>query len=357
METASHVSIIILNWNGWKDTIECLDSVCLNEYPFYDIIIIDNGSANESLQQIMHYCEYQRFEFLEEKDFLDKDRMLKTFTYAIHNDGCLETEIQSNRKYLTVIDNTINSGFAEGNNIGIRYAIKYSNPDYFFLLNNDTTVDKNFLKALIHNIPEDPRIAGFGPKIYLFSDPNRLQAIGVRIRSNVFNRVGIKLVMVSDFRFIGYLEEDSGQYDTIERVDSLVGCSMLIKANLMQEVGFLEESFFLYHEESDWLYRMRRKGYSFLYVPTSKIWHKYSASSGGEFSPHVVYYTARNSLLFAKRHNSYLLYCIYVAYFLTYVHAKNIVKFTLIHRDFSLLLKFYAGITDGINLARKLSRE
>lgn len=356
MEAAPRVSIIILNWNGWKDTTECLDSICLNEYPFYDIIVIDNGSDNESLRQIAHYCECRKFESLEESSFLDEGRVLRTFGYAICDNSCLDLDVQINRKRLIVIDNGINSGFPEGNNIGIRYAIKYLNPDFFFLLNNDTIVDKGFLTALIDNVPYDPHIAGFGPKIYLFSDPNRLQAIGVRIKSNIFSRVGIKLVKVSDFRFIGYFEEDNGQYDTVERVDSLIGCGMLINANMIQKVGFLEKDFFLYHEESDWLYRMYQNGYYFLYIPTSKIWHKYSASSGGELSPLVVYYSTRNSILFAKRHNSCLIYYLYIIYLFTYVHARKLIKFTLIHRDFSLLLKFYSGVADGIKQERGLSR-
>jgi len=104
------VAIIIVNWDGWEDTIECLESLYRIDYPNYEIIIIDNHSQDDSVRRIKDYSE---------------------------------------GKELTIIENEDNYGFAEGNNIGIRYALKYLKPKYILLLNNDTVVDKDFLKELI----------------------------------------------------------------------------------------------------------------------------------------------------------------------------------------------------------------
>jgi len=134
------VAIIILNWYGWKDTIECLESIYQIDYPKYDIIVIDNGSEDESIEKIKQYCNGK----LDVKsDFFTnstKNKPIKIFEYNRKDieTALKEKEIEnlpSNRKII-LIKNEDNYGFAEGNNIGMRYAIKSLNPDYILLLNN-----------------------------------------------------------------------------------------------------------------------------------------------------------------------------------------------------------------------------
>ena len=148
------VSIIILNWNGWKDTLECLESLYQINYPNYDVIVIDNGSEDESIKKIREYCKGKIetksdfFEYSEDnkpiKIFEFKEEELET-KKTINN----EFSSLSPNKRLILIKNHKNYGFAEGSNIGIRFALKSFNSDYILLLNNDTVVDKTFLTELV----------------------------------------------------------------------------------------------------------------------------------------------------------------------------------------------------------------
>jgi len=143
------VAIIVLNWNGWQDTIECLESLYQISYPNYEIIVVDNGSKDESIENIKKYCEGKikvKSKFFE---YSNDNKQINIIEYTREQAGTIEykknkiSNFPSNKK-LTLIKNEKNFGFAEGNNIAIRYALKALNINYILLLNNDTIVEKNF---------------------------------------------------------------------------------------------------------------------------------------------------------------------------------------------------------------------
>jgi GT2 family glycosyltransferase len=229
------VTIVIVNWNGWEDTIECLESLYRIDYPNYEIIVVDNHSHDDSVKRIKDYTE---------------------------------------GKELTVIENEENYGFAEGNNIGIKYALKYLDPEYILLLNNDTVVDKDFLKELINAGEKNTHIGILGPKIYYYDKTDVIWSAGCRI-SWKFGR-GIQ---------IGTGEVDKGQYDDQKEVEYVSGSAFLIKTEVIDEIGLMDKNYFLYFEESDWTLRANQAGYKSLYVPAAKIRHKVSRSGGGISKP------------------------------------------------------------------------
>ncbi|EHP84943.1 glycosyltransferase [Methanotorris formicicus] len=342
------VSIIILNWNGWRDTIECLESLYRINYSNYDVIVVDNDSKDESIEKIKEYCEGKIEVNSKFFKYSKENKPIKVFEITeddAKNGKFLEKEeyegLESNRRMI-LIKNRDNYGFAGGNNVGIKFSLDVLNPKYVLLLNNDTVVDKDFLIEMVKVAEGDEKIGVVGPKVYLYSEPNKIQTAGIKIKKNIFN-----IVNIWDYNMIGYGEIDKGQYGVIKQVDSLVGCCILVKTKAINEFGLLDEKFFLYHEESDWLYRISKK-YLMYYTPFSKIWHKYSASSGGEFSPTVVYYTTRNSILFAKKHNNLFNYLLFLIWFLTYKHARRFVNFVFLQKKSYLLIYFYKGIWDGI---------
>lgn len=357
------VSIIILNWNGWRDTIECLESLYRINYPNYDVIVVDNNSKDESTEKIKEYCnkENQRF-FISLANTQDGKIGVnsKFFKYSKENKPIKVFEISEDEarnskfmekgeyealepnKRMILIKNKDNYGFAGGNNIGIKFALNVLNPDYVLLLNNDTVVDKDFLIEMVKVGESDEKIGVVGPKVYFYSEPNRIQTAGVKIKRNIFN-----VVNIWSYNMIGYGDIDNGQYNSINQVDSLVGCCILVKISVIKKFGLLDENFFLYHEESDWLFRLS-KSYLMYYTPFSKIWHKVSASSGGGDSPIVVYYATRNSILFAKKHNGFFNYLLFLIWFLTYKHARRFINFVFLQRKPYLLKYFYNGILDGI---------
>ena len=138
------VAIITLNWNGWADTVECLESVYQINYPNYHVVVVDNHSSDNSVRKIKDYASGN----LEVKsNFFKYDPTNKPIEIVQYSRENWEIKKNSNtNKQLILIKNEINYGFAEGNNIGIEYALSNLNLDYIMLLNNDTVVDKKFLK-------------------------------------------------------------------------------------------------------------------------------------------------------------------------------------------------------------------
>ena len=164
------VSIIILNWNGWKDTIECLESLYKITYPNYDVIVVDNGSKDDSVEKIKAYANG---EIKVESKFFKynpKNKPIKVFEVSEEDarygrfKRTLYNKFDVNRRMI-LIRNKDNYGFTGGNNIAIQFALNVLNPDYVLLLNNDTVVDRNFLSELVKVAESDNRIGVLQPKI------------------------------------------------------------------------------------------------------------------------------------------------------------------------------------------------
>ncbi|MDP3057772.1 MAG: glycosyltransferase family 2 protein [bacterium] len=247
------VSIIILNWNGWQDTLECFDSLAKIIYPNYEVIVIDNNSTNESVEKIKNWIS-------------DKKTAV-------------------NYKLLI---NSHNAGFAGGNNPGIEYAVK-NKSDYVLLLNNDTIVGPGFLEKLVKVGESDRNFGIIGPKIYYETDKNRIWFGG-----GYFSWLGGGRHMEFD------KIDDKPLDETIKEVDFMTGCSLLIKREVIEKIGPMNEDFFLYYEDTEWCLRARKNGYKIIYAPSSHIWHKVSRSVKPKTNPVVHYYHIRNALLLSK---------------------------------------------------------
>jgi GT2 family glycosyltransferase len=285
MKPTSNVVIIILNWNGWQDTIECLESVYQIEYPNFNVILVDNNSQDHSLDKIRDYSSGKlkvESEFIENKT---KNKLLKLEEYTED-----ENPLEMNSPDLILIKNKENYGFPGGNNVGIRFALKNLDPDYILLLNNDTVVDRNFLKGLVHFGEFNKDVGILGPKIYYYDDPKVIWSAGCRISWKLAR--GIQ---------IGSGELDQGQYNTENEVEYVSGSAFLIKTEVIREIGLMDDSYFLYFEESDWTLIANKAGYKSLYVPNAIVWHKVSKSGGGISNPVGLYYITRNRWLFMRK--------------------------------------------------------
>ncbi|MCK4525318.1 MAG: glycosyltransferase family 2 protein [Candidatus Andersenbacteria bacterium] len=269
------VYIIVLNWNGKEDTLECLKSLEKISYSNYKIVVIDNGSEDDSVSEI-------------KKQFSE----------------------------VKIIENKKNLGFAGGNNVGMKYAIN-GGADYVLLINNDTTVEEDFLSELVKTGESDEKIGILGSKIYFYSDPNRIWFAGGKV--NWLKNKGTH---------IGLDQIDNGQYDKIKETDYLTGCCLLIKREVVEKIGVLAEDYFLYYEDTDFSLRTKNAGYRSVYVPKSKIYHKISRSTKPGSSSYV-YYHARNGLVMAKRSGS-LLNKIVLYPYCVYLFLKQIIKILFI---------------------------
>lgn len=247
---------IIVNWNGKTDTLECLSSleVVRKLNPSLSVVVVDNGST----------------------------------------DGSQEA-IASKFSWVNVITLKKNLGFAGGNNVGIEYALTQG-AGYIWLLNNDTVVDKNVLSAL--SSFQDPLVGGVGSKIF-FSKGREYHKdrYGAKDLGRVIWYAGGTIDwknMLASHR--GVDEVDHGQFEKEEKTDFITGCSFFIKADVVEKIGLLDDSYFMYMEDLDYSLRIQRFGLKTMYNPTSLVWHKNASSSGGSGSALHEYYQTKNRL-------------------------------------------------------------
>lgn len=335
------VSIIVLNWNGWRDTIECLESVYQITYPNYDVIVVDNGSSDESIEKIKEYCEGKIKVESKFFEYSSENKPIKIIEYTREEaeaGGGKEEEISklpSNRK-LILIKNEKNYGFAEGNNIGIRYALKALNPDYVLLLNNDTVVDREFLGELVRVAEQNKVVGVVGPIIYFYDRPTMIQSMGGKINMWTGRRKHIARI--------------GNNKDDIMEVDFVPGTCLLIKKEVIKRVGMLDKEYFAYVEDIDWCFRIKQQGYIIITVLKSAIWHKGSKSTGGGFNPTVQYYMARNNFLFMKK-NAKLYHIPSSLIFLSYYFVKRLLINVLKEKDLEKARSMIKGILS--NFKRK----
>jgi GT2 family glycosyltransferase len=212
-----------LNWNGWRDTVECLKALKACKYRNLTVIVVDNGSNDDSVARIR----------------------------AAHPN-------------ILLFESKKNLGFASGNNIGIRYALAQGS-DYVWLLNNDTEPAPDALPALVAKALTDSRIGAIASICYYADEPSTVQVwAGARVNL-----------------WIGY-----GRNSTEPHPDkwfhSLYGASMLIACPAIEDVGMLDEGFFHYWEETEFCLRLRKKNWLLAAAPESRVLHKVAASTGGD---------------------------------------------------------------------------
>ena len=245
---AGRVCVILLNWNGRKDTLECLSSLQQIDYPHFQTIVVDNGSTDGSVSAIR--AAYPEIPLLETGE---------------------------------------NLGFAGGNNKGIEWALRKTF-EWILLLNNDTTVAPDLLTQLIQTSRERPQGKIFGAKIYRYGDPQRIDHCG-----------GFWDPQIAEFISCGADQiDDKFSYEKEEQVDYVTGCALFMHVSVPKKIGLLEPRFFLYWEETDFCFRAKRAGFEIWTAPKAHVYHKVSSSfTGGK--PHMHYFWWRSRLLWVER--------------------------------------------------------
>jgi len=283
------VAIIVLNYNNEEDTIDCIKSLKFVSYNNFKIFLVDNGSEKESVDRLK-----QGLEQVNVSEF----------------------------KNFELLDIYPNVGFSGGNNVGIRKALK-ENFDYILLLNNDTTVEPNFLDEIVKVAESDKKIGVVGPKIYFHpnmieDDEDIVDCTNEEVINHPSDLIKEKnkkkkplLIWYGggDFSWFGggkhlrYEEIEKNPNETkIEKSKYVTGCAFLIKKGVIDKVGVMPEDFFLYYEDTDWSLSVREAGFSLVYAPASKIYHKVSRTTKKLGNPTIHYYHIRNALLLSKRH-------------------------------------------------------
>jgi hypothetical protein len=271
LQKAYNLSIVAVNYNGYKDTCELIDSIPFNDE--MEVIIVDNASIQDEA-----------------------------------------TSIQKNYPKVKVIRSEKNLGFAGGNNLGIKVAIG----KYIFLVNNDTIFRDFNYQSLIDRLESSPKIGIVCPKISFSWANNPIQFTGYTHLSKVTVRN----------KSIGFGEEDRGQYDTPHPTPYAHGAAMMIKRDVIEKVGLMPDCYFLYYEELDWSMMITRAGYEIWYEPSCTIYHKESQTTG-QNSPLRTYYITRNRLLLVKRNWEGITKYISYFYLFFLVAPRDIIKNTI----------------------------
>jgi hypothetical protein len=290
------IAVIILNWKGTKDTIECVRSLERIKSVKYKIFIVDNESNGSSI---------------------------KAFR-----------EIKN--KKIKLVPHIQNLGFAEGSNSGVKEATQ-EGFNYFLLLNNDTVVSKNLLKELINCLSNSKKVGVVSPLVFDYYNKKRLSKKDSPGRFNL--KTGGGSPWKKDLQSLA-LEKDSF------RVDYSSGSCWLIKREVLEKSGLFNKKFLAYAEEIDTALRINKSGYTFLINPRAKIWHKVGASSK-KYSGFKLYHSTRNMIWLERMHSSKIDFIYFLFNFFIIKVPKNVLLIFLQKERFFLIKRYILGLIHG----------
>jgi GT2 family glycosyltransferase len=257
-------TIVVLNWNTYEMTRECVQSLLAMRGDPFDIVIVDNGSRDgspESLRQVF--------------------------------------------PQIRVIENGRNLGFASGSNVGMQQALDQGQ-DYVLLVNNDTIVNPDLLVELLAESKRSPQAGMVSPKIYYADQPDRIWWAG-----------GSFSLWQGVPRHIGWKEQERGRYETERTIDWATGCVVLIRCAALRETGLFDGRIFANAEDLDLSLRMRRLGWQVRYAPAARLWHKEGFATRKNTGEYVRYFTSTRNLLWVMhKHARWFQWLTFCPYFL-----------------------------------------
>lgn len=298
MKEKNDLFIILLNYNSAEDTIECINSIIEKEIKIeYTIVVVDNYSTDDSTSKLR------------------------------------------NIENIVLIESDKNEGFASGNNLGIKYAMN-NGAKYILLLNNDTIIEENAISNQLKAFEHDKEIGIMGSRIMYYYNRDLINYCGGNINWFRGNTKHCRLK-----------EKFNESIPKVEYTEFITGCSMLIKREVIEKVGYLPEEYFMYYEDLDYCIQTKDKGYKLAVATDSVIYHKVSASSGGDTSPFSIKWMTRNRIFFINKYKS---------------RTKGIltISFFYLTRLIKLVLYYIKGekqkakaIIDGIKEGRKITKK
>jgi GT2 family glycosyltransferase len=246
----THVAAVVLAHNGRADTLSCLASLQRASWRALTVILVDNGSLDGTAEAV--HAQYPAVRVLRQEK---------------------------------------NLGFAEGNNVGIRLALQL-HADYIFLLNNDTTIAADAIARCVAAARLHADVGAICPLIYFAQPPNLIWYAGA-----IFDPS-----RAHSGRMLGYRELDRGQFASAHETARATGAAVLVPRQVLEEVGLLDRELFFLYEDVDWSLRATQAGYRIYVVPDARVWHRVSASAGGEHSATIAYYDTRNHIVICRRY-------------------------------------------------------
>lgn len=278
------VGIIVLNWNGYSDTSQCLDSISRIEYSNYQTYVIDNNSTDGS-----------------------PDRLEDEFERCVH------------------IRKEENTGFADGCNVGIKEAIS-DQCDYVLLLNNDATVEEDFLSPLVETAESNQNVAAVGGIIY-HPGKERIWFSGGKIHH----------------RFAKIERETEILSMTEYQTEWVISALMLLNVDYLKSYGYLNDDYFFGSEDQEFCYLARKRGWNLFINPESKIIHN-THSTSGSLNGFQVYHNTYNRIYFANNCLDYTDRVIFYSYFL--FNRIGFILYSVLKQRFDLVLSVFQALYD-----------
>jgi len=298
------VSVIILNYNHYKHTINCLKSLNRQTYSNFEVILIDNGSSKELFIKLRHEISKCKF------NFKMKILRLKRNLY-----------------------------FGAGSNKGI----KISKGEYLCLLNYDAIAEADFLEKMVEFLQNHPDAGMITPKIKYYADK--------RILWNTGSFINYKGIWVVENR--GFLEFDPNdqKYTKVEEIDYAPGTALFLRKEVINQIGLIDEIFLMYHEDPDWNLRAKKYGYKSYYVPTTKVYHNIPLDKKERRSYFNYFFLKRNTQIFVWKHASFINLLIFY-YIFFFMNIYDILLYVFHRRKDIIFIQFNSiirGFRIGLN--------
>lgn len=287
----NRIYIVILNWNGWRDTIECLESVLRLEGQEFAIVVCDNASTDGSMDQITAWALGELA--APATPFLPHVATAKPLPFIRYSRRAAE-QGPAVATLLTLIDTGANLGFAGGCNVGIRYALTQLDCSHVWVLNNDTVVPSDALAKMVALCRERPRVGICGSQVRYYDNPVLVQTFG-----------GLLNPWFCTTHSIACGVPAASVTAEPQKIDFVPGASMLVTRAFLQEVGLMSERYFLYFEEADWAERAKGR-FELAVCLDGLVYHRGAASigspsEGGERGVRSEYFLLRGRVLFASK--------------------------------------------------------
>lgn len=321
------VYIVLLNYNGWQDTVECIQSILQQTYPAYEIIVVDNASTNDSRARLLHWATNAALNY----------RLLQ------YKNRQLLPEKANGHAVLTFIWSDKNGGFAYGNNIGLRYTQQFPEPHFTWLLNNDTVLFKDTMATMVAfytSQSQTQKVGMVGCLQLYYHDPSTVQIMYGRFnhRIGLASEYGARLPVAAAVKLPPVT------------VDYLSGACMLMHSSVIEQIGIMSDDYFLFFEELDLAVRLKRAGYALLYCAEARLLHKHGVSINGGTTkgtrPFADYHHARSEYIFVRKY-----YRRYMPFYML-ITALQLTN-RLLRGKFSNLKAMFRGMLAGLRFPVK----
>lgn len=319
------VNLIIVNYLNYKYTIECLESILKSDYKNLDIIIIDNSPDDTSIKKLQNWAEGELNEVDTQFTRLVYPLQKKPLDFiSLSEKQYLSNDLE--RKHdLIIVKAKSNNGFAAANNIALKKIMNSRRRDeYVFLLNNDTVLVPDTISNLINNYKKE-NFGIIGCTLLEYYKPNYVQSVG-----GCYNKVwGTTNRVLGGMRLEAFKKKIKK-----DKIDYPEGAAMFLSTYVLNEIGLLDESYFLFFEELDWIERSKNK-YLTTYFDNCFVYHKGGASISKNNKSYIAdKYSIINRINFSKKHNQKYLGTVYLGVFLSIMKRILLLKFS---RSFRLI--------------------